>query len=116
MLGADNGAGFGWEDMMVYKFAVNYSGIDTWTLRGGYSYGKQPVPESEVLFNILAPGIIENHIGVGASKVINDKGQAFHFAFNYALNNMVSGPNPMDPAQTIDLEMNQMEFELSFSF
>jgi len=118
MLGADNGAGFGWENMMVYKFGINYSGIDTWTFRGGYSFGKQPIPESEVLFNILAPGVVESHIGVGASKVLNEKGNALHFAFNYAFNNIVSGPNPMEVPgqQTIDLEMKQMEVEVSFSF
>jgi long-chain fatty acid transport protein len=117
-LGADAGAGFGWKDMTIYKIGVNCTGLETWTFRAGYSYGKQPISSSEVMFNIVAPGVIENHIGLGASKELNEKGQALHFAFNYALNNSVSGPNPMEAPgqQTIDIEMTQMEFNVSFSF
>ena len=115
-LGSDNGAGFGWKDMTIYKVGFNYTGIDTWTLRAGYSYGKQPIPASEVMFNILAPAVNESHIALGFSKKLNEKGNALNFAFNYALNNKVTGPNPMDPAQTIDLEMNQLYFEIGFTF
>jgi len=117
-LGADNGAGFGWEDINVYKFALSYTGIETWTLRAGYSFNSQPVPSSEVMFNIMAPGIIQNHIALGCSKQLNEKGRALNFAFNYALNNSVSGTNPMEMPnqQTIKLEMNQLEFEVGFTF
>ena len=117
-LGTDNGAGFGWKDMTIYKIGFNYTGIDTWTLRAGYSYGKQPIPASEVMFNILAPAVNESHIALGFSKKLNEKGNALNFAFNYALNNKVSGPNPMEAPgqQTIDLEMNQLYFEIGFTF
>lgn len=117
-LGTDAGAGFGWEDIMVYKLGVNYSGIDTWTFRGGISIGDNPVQKSEVMFNILAPGIIQNQLALGLSKEVGNKGAQFHLAVNYALNNSVKGLNPMDPpsGQTIEIEMNQFELELGFSF
>lgn len=117
-MGADNGAGFGWDDMTVYKFAFNYTGIDTWTLRGGFSTGKQPIASSEVMFNILAPGVIENHLALGCSKTLNDKGTALNFSFNYAFNSEVEGPNPMEMPnqQMIKLEMNQLEFEIGLTF
>ncbi|MBE9484911.1 MAG: hypothetical protein IMY74_08695, partial [Bacteroidetes bacterium] len=51
---------------------------------------------------------------LGFTKEIKD--HALNFAVTHALNNKVSGPNPFDPAQTIDLEMNQWEFELGFRF
>lgn len=117
-LGADNGAGFGWKDVTVYKFALNYTGIETWTLRAGYSFNNQPVQSSEVMFNILAPAVIQNHIALGCSKRLNDKGTALNFAFNYALKNSVSGSNPMEVPgqQTIKLEMSQLEFEVGLTF
>ena len=117
-LGGDEGAGFGWDNIMVYKVGLNYAGIDTWEFRCGASFGKNPVPESEVMFNILAPGVIENQVALGVSKAVGNKGNKIHLAMNYALNSSVKGPNPMDPpsGQTIEVEMNQFELELGFSF
>lgn len=127
-LGTDNGAGFGWEDINVLKFGVEYAGVDTWTFRGGYSHTDQPVPNSEVMFNILAPGVIEDHITLGCSKTFGESGKALHLAVVYALPASVKGYNPMDfdpaeamqgnmvPNQTIELEMNQFEVEIAFTF
>ncbi|MDE5420277.1 outer membrane protein transport protein [Labilibaculum sp. DW002] len=127
-LGSDKGAGFGWEDINVIKVGAEYAGIDTWTLRAGYSHCDQPIKKSEVLFNILAPGIIEDHITIGCSKAIGDSGKALHLALVYAMPASVKGYNPMDfdaaqamqgnmvPNQTIELEMNQIEVEIAFTF
>lgn len=117
-LGTDNGAGFGWDDMMVYKIGINYAGVDTWEFRAGLSFGNNPIPSSEVMFNILAPGVIENQVSLGLSKEVGQSGNQLHLAMNYALNSSVEGPNPMDSpsGQTIGIEMNQFELELGFSF
>ena len=61
-LGDDGGAGFGWNDVTAYKFGLQWAASPTLVLRAGYAYAKQPIPESEVLFNILAPGVIEQHV------------------------------------------------------
>jgi len=66
------------------------------------------------MFNILAPGLIENHISLGFTRHLGD--HALHFAFTSALNKSVEGPNPFDENQRIKLEMNQLEFELAFTF
>lgn len=67
LLGSDNGPGFGWQNMSVMKYGIDYEVTDTLTLRAGYSDTDQPVPENETLFNILAPGVVEEHYTVGAS-------------------------------------------------
>jgi len=117
-LGTDNGAGFGWEDFTVYKLAVNYLSSKTWTLRAGYSFANQQIPTSEVMFNILAPAVNQNHLALGCSKKLNDKGTKLNLSFNYALNNAVSGANPMEvpEQQIIKLEMNQLELEVGLTF
>ncbi len=64
-LGAAGGPGFGWRDMTVTKLAVQHAVSPTLTLRGGYSHGRQPVPAGETFFNILAPGVVQDHWTAG---------------------------------------------------
>lgn len=116
-LGNDEGAGFGWEDMTVYKLGVQWNVIPGLTLRGGYSMGEQPIPESEVMFNILAPGVIENHATFGFSKTLLPTLQV-HAALTRAFSNSVTGENPMEAPgqQEIELKMDQWDAELGISF
>lgn len=65
LLGTSNGAGFGWKDVTVYKLGVIHQLNAAWTLRAGYSHASQPVPASETFFNILAPGVVQDHVTVG---------------------------------------------------
>ena len=117
LLGNDDGAGFGWKDMTIFKFGVMYKLPEMWTLYGGYSYGKQPIPESEVLFNILAPAVVESHITLGCSKSIN-KSNEIILGLMYAPEASLSGANPLDPpsGQTIELKMSQFQIELGYTF
>lgn len=116
-MGSENGAGFGWEDVMVYKFGVMYNVAADWILMGGYSHGDNPVPTSEVLFNILAPGVVQDHISVGLTKLL-EGGREINASFTYALSNTVSGANPMEAPnqQTIELKMSQIQFEVGYAF
>ena len=113
-LGDENAAGFGWKDMTILKFGFEAIVAETWQLRAGYSYGKQPIQESQVMFNILAPAVNENHVSLGFTKVFNQ--HELNFAITHALGNTVTGINPFDPAQQIELNMNQWEFEIGFAF
>jgi len=115
-MGADMGPGFGWEDMTVIKGGVQLRTEGGWAWRAGYSYGEQPIPESEMLFNILAPGVIEQHLTAGFSKAFGS--QEISFAVMRGFDKTISGSNPLDPpaAQLIDLQMDQWEFEVSWAF
>lgn len=116
-LGSDNGAGFGWKDVTVFKLGVQWEASETWTFRAGYAHADQPVPESEVLFNILAPGVIQDHVTVGLTTLLSKKA-ALHFALMRAFSNCVEGPNPLEAPgqQRIDLKMDQWEAELGLSY
>ncbi len=113
-LGASNGAGFGWKNMTVVKLGYEWQTDDTWTWRLGYSFGDQPIPESEVVFNILAPGVMEDHLTFGFTRAL-DSNSDFNFAFMYAPSVSVSGPNTFDPTQTVEIEMDQYELAASYS-
>lgn len=114
-LGADDGPGFGWKDMTVYKLGYQWETGPDWTWRLGYSYGEQPVPDSEVLLNILAPGVIEHHLTFGFTRSLGSSNE-LNFAAMYAPEKKVSGPNAMDPSQEIELKMHQFEIEASYAW
>jgi long-chain fatty acid transport protein len=114
-LGGKNGAGFGWDDMTVYRLGGQWNTGGDWTWRAGFSHGKQPIGESEVLFNILAPGVIEDHLTFGFTRELSS-GNEVSMAFMYGLNKKVTGPNPFDPSQDISFDMDQWEVEFSFGW
>lgn len=107
-LGGSNGAGFGWKDMTVVKLGYQWDTSGGWTWRAGISQGKQPIPSSEVMFNILAPGLMEKHLTFGFTKQVDSKSE-INFAFMYAPEVKQSGENPLDPAQNIELKMKQYQ-------
>lgn len=117
-LGTDGGAGFGWKDINVYKVGAQWAASDVWTFRAGYSRTDQPIPESEVLFNILAPGVIEDHFTVGFSKTLVRTPGRFNMAVMYAPSQTVTGANPMEipGGQQISLTMNEWEVEVGYSY
>jgi long-chain fatty acid transport protein len=112
-LGGNNGIGFGWEDMTTFKLGVEWTHHDTRTWRFGYSYGEQPIQSADVLFNILAPGVMEQHFTLGLSQRTSGGG-AWNFSLMYAPTNTVKGVNFFDPTQTIEIKMSQFEFEVSY--
>ena len=113
-LGGANGAGFGWENMTIIKLGYEWQSDSIWTWRLGYSHADQPIPKTELLFNILAPGVIEDHLTFGFTRSL-DSSSDFNFAFMYAPNVSQSGANTFDPAQTVNIEMDQYELAASYS-
>jgi len=114
-LGGDKGAGFGWDDMTTYKAGVAWKAGEDWTWRFGYSYGKQPIPDSEMSFNILAPATIQSHLTAGFT-LSRVKDREWNVALMYAPNKKISGPQNFDPTQEVTLQMYQWELEVSYGW
>ena len=118
-LGNADGAGFGWDDMTIYKLGYQWTTSADWTWRMGISQGDQPIASSEVLFNILAPAVVETHITAGFTMKTGSDSE-FNFAAMYAPNNSVTGSNPLQggtgPSQNITIEMTQLELEASWAW
>ncbi len=64
-LGSDNGPGFGWRDMTVFKLGLAWQASPELTLRLGGSLTNAPYRGRDTFFNILAPGTIRAHATVG---------------------------------------------------
>ncbi|MDE2092684.1 MAG: outer membrane protein transport protein [Burkholderiales bacterium] len=64
-LGTANGPGFGWSDVTVVKVGAAWRMNDAWTLRAGYNHGSNPISPADVTFNILAPGVVQDHYTLG---------------------------------------------------
>jgi long-chain fatty acid transport protein len=106
-LGADNGPGFGWHDINVFKFGVEWQYNPRWTLRAGYSYNDNPVSRRDAMFNILAPGVVQHHITGGLKYKWSEK-LDIELSAMYAPENTVSGVN-LTSSQPIEIRMHQYE-------
>lgn len=91
-LGTSAGSGFGWQDMTVYKLGVDWQQSSNLVLRAGYNHSSQPIPNGETFFNLLAPGVVEDHLTAGATWTLQNKSE-LTFAFMYALEKTVKGSN-----------------------
>jgi long-chain fatty acid transport protein len=89
-MGADNGPGFGWKDVGIVKFGLQWGYSSDLTLRAGYNRGQNPISANDVSFNILAPGVVTDHLTLGFTKKI-DSVSEFSGMFMYARKNSVSG-------------------------
>ncbi len=96
-LGASNGAGFGWRNSTVYKIGLAYEMSPTLTLRTGYATLRQPIPSNQTFFNILAPGVVEDHITLGATWKMSKQGE-LSFSYMHAFQKTVRGAGSIPAA------------------
>jgi len=117
-VGADDGPGFGWQDMTVYKLGFDWQTSKNLVLRAGWNHGKQPIPESQTMFNFLAPATVEDHLTLGSTLTLQNKSE-LSFAFMYALENEVNGKNSI-PASfgggEVDLKMQQYSLGVAYGW
>ncbi len=94
LLGTSNGSGFYWRDQTVFKLGLEHAYSKNLTLRAGYNYGKSPVRGdiNSVSFNIIAPGVIEQHLTLGATWILQNKAE-LTVSYMHAFSNSVTGPS-----------------------
>jgi long-chain fatty acid transport protein len=114
LLGKGNGLGFGWDDINIYRIAAEYAYDSQWIFRAGYSWNDQPIPDSEVLFNILAPATIEKHMTFGFT-FAPDKQSEYNFAYMHAFEKEVSSSQTAFGVPG-SIKMHQDSFDVSYSY
>ncbi len=91
-LGGSDGAGFGWQDIDVFKLGVQWRHSPALTLRAGYNLSDNPIRGEDVTINIHAPGVVRHHVTLGATWAL-DRDSSVTGAFMYAFSNDVTGPS-----------------------
>lgn len=114
LLGADDGFGFGWEDINVYRLAADYRYNREWNFRAGFAYNDQAIPDDQVLFNILAPATPKVHATVGFTYRPNDSSE-WNFAYMHAFEEKVSSDQTAI-GMPGEIKMFQNAVDLSYSF
>ena len=113
-LGANAGPGFGWSDMDVVKLGVEYKYSPTMTLRAGYSHADSPITSADVTFNVLAPAVIEDHITLGMTQVL-DKDSELTVSYAHAVENSVTGNYLLSSGPTGTIKMHQNSIGIAYS-
>lgn len=120
-LGSSGGPGFGWKDVNVWKVGLEYASSDSWTWRAGYNHTDNPIKGADVTFNILAPGVVTDHLTLGLTHT-SPSGGELTVAYMHAFNNSVQGASILPvfmggmPAGNEKISMYQNSFGISYSW
>lgn len=120
-LGADNGPGFGWQDIDIWKLGIEYKYSQQMTLRAGYNHGDNPIEARDVTFNILAPGVVKDHMTLGFTYTMAS-GNELTMSYMHAFKNDVTGTSILPafgggaPAGTEKIEMYQNSLGIQYSW
>ncbi len=122
MLGGSNGCGFGWADTNTIKVGVEYQATDNLILRAGYAYTfPNPVGKNDVMFNTIAPGVVQHEITAGGTWRVNANND-IDFAMMFAPKTTVSAPQTLPvggvviPGSRIKDHMYQLEFSVGWTY
>ena len=115
-LGAGNGLGFGWKDINIYRFGALYKYNEHLSIRAGYSWNDSPIPDSQLLFNILAPAVIKRHVSVGLTyspDQLSEWHLTYVHGFHESQNQSVSA---FGIPASISMHQNSIELGYSWKF
>lgn len=91
-LGCSNCRGFGWQDINVFKIGVEYQYNSYLTLRAGYNHGDNPIKGRDVTFNIIAPGVVKDHLTLGFTYNVS-KDSELTMSYMHAFKKSVKAPS-----------------------
>lgn len=89
-LGGNDGRGFGYGDVDVWKLGAEYAYSEKLTLRAGYSHTNNPITSRDVTFNIIAPAVVTDHYTLGFTYAL-DKVSEITMSYMHAKENSVTG-------------------------
>ena len=111
--------GFGWDDIAVVAAGVQFKANDVVTLRGGYNYSQNPIPDGQSMFNIPAPAVIEHHATFGLGLQVTKELQlnlGYYRAFENSITGPIVRPNGALPGTSVTNSMFEDSVLLGFSF
>lgn len=118
LLGSEDGPNFGWEDIRIYKLGASYALSPQLTLRGGYSWADQALDKGETFFNTLAPGVVREHLTLGATwapAADHEISLFYAHAFSEELKGRNSIPQAFGGGE-VDLKMQQDSLGIAYAW
>lgn len=110
--------GFGWENIVAVGAGVQFKANDRVTLRGGYHYAGNPIPDEQSMFNIPAPAVVQHHATGGIGFRIRE-GVEFNLAAYKAFENSIEGamyrPTAV-PGTSVKNAMSETSILMGFTF
>jgi long-chain fatty acid transport protein len=110
--------GFGWEDITAVSLGAQYKLSDAFTLRGGYHYTGNPIPDEQSMFNIPAPAIVQQHITAGFGYTLVegvDLNVAAYHAFENTITGAIYRPTAL-PGTSVTNSLSETSFLVGFTF
>jgi long-chain fatty acid transport protein len=95
--------GLGWRSVFAVALGAQYQATDRLTLRAGYLYNTNPIPNPVTLFNVQAPGIITNTLSLGASYQVTENVTA-SLAWMHGFRDAIQGPILQLPGSSVRLD------------
>jgi long-chain fatty acid transport protein len=117
-LGGATGIGFGWQDIDVWKLGVEYKYSQNLTMRAGYNHGDNPIGPNDVVFNSVAPGVIEDHLTLGFTYTLVS-GNELTMSYMHGFSNDVNGADNVyfpTGATNNKIEMYQNALGIQYSW
>jgi long-chain fatty acid transport protein len=121
-LGSNDGWGFGWDDVWVYKVGVDWEYNNAWTFRAGYNYAEVPYDDEQALFNVLAPAVVEHHVTAGFTYNVNPSAEltvTYMHAFRNDVETTYTGTGPfagLSYGAKNDMYQNAIEASYAYKF
>lgn len=117
-LGCSTCRGFGWSNIDVIKLGAEYQFNKDLTVRFGYNHAENPISSRDVTFNMLAPGVVQNHYTLGFTYSVS-KDSEVTMSYMHAAKNSVSGPSLFNfftgnAAGTDKIEMSQDSLGIAY--
>jgi long-chain fatty acid transport protein len=83
--------GLGWNSVFAIAVGAQYQWTDSLTVRLGYTWGNNPIPDSQAGINAASPSIDEHSLSAGASWKVTDS-FLLSFAYAHVFENSIDGP------------------------
>lgn len=118
--GGKDGPGFGWTDVTAVKLGLKQQVTPQMAFMVGYNKGTNPVQPADTTVNVLAPGVAEQHLTLGAEWQLTPKSSVIA-SFVHTFEGETQGANTVPPPGPIpldayDLQMKQNAIGVSYSY
>ena len=117
-LGCDTCRGFGWSSGNVFKLGAEYQYNPNLILRAGYNHTDNPIEGRDVTFNMIAPGVVQDHVTLGFTYNVA-KDAELTMAYMHAFKNSVEASSLFNrfgvPAGNDKIQMYQNSLGIAYS-